>query len=70
MKYDRNDNLLLSANSACLAIAILVMLHKVPLIWYLSIQEIFEVQDSLSWFIMAILIIIADLVLKIYLQAL
>lgn len=70
VKYDRNDNLLLSANSACLALAILVMLHKVPLIWSLSIQQVFELQDSPSWLASAIIIIIADLLLKLYLQAL
>lgn len=70
VKYDRNDNLLLSANSACLALAILVMLHKVPLIWSLSIQQVFELQDTPSWYATAIIIIIADLLLKLYLQAL
>lgn len=70
VKYDRNDNLLLTANSACLALAIFVMLHKVPLIWSLSIQQVFEMQDSPSWFATAIIIIIADLLLKLYLQAL
>jgi hypothetical protein len=41
VRHERNNNLLLSASAPILCIAIIVMLHKLPFIWYLSVENAF-----------------------------
>jgi hypothetical protein len=67
VKYERNHNLLISANSFCFFVAIVVMIHKIPLIWFLSIEKIFGMSQNSIWVVTGICIILVDITLKIFL---
>ncbi len=43
------------------------MVHKIPMIWYMSIHSIFEFGIEPYWFLAGILFAVADLLLKMYL---
>lgn len=59
--------MLISANSFCFFVAIVVMLHKIPLIWFLSIEKIFGMGHNANWMITGICVIVVDITLKIFL---
>ena len=43
------------------------MLHKIPMIWHLSIYKIFEIEENYSFFSIGIFFAVVDLLLRIYL---
>jgi dolichol kinase len=48
-------------------VAIVVMIHKIPLIWFLSIEKIFGIPQNAIWMVTGICIILVDISLKIFL---
>ena len=43
------------------------MLHKVPMVWFLSVYKIFEMDGVDDWFIVGIPMVLIDAGLKIHL---
>ena len=66
---ERNQNLLISASSPGFILAILIMVQKIPFVWYLSVWNLFEMTIEWPIFISGIVCIVLDMGLKVYLCA-
>lgn len=48
-------------------VAMLVMMHKIPMIWFFTTHHIFEIEQPMAWLLIGILFVLIDICLKAYL---